>query len=99
MQCEVVTTNVAKDLPQYTTKNPKWHLSFYKTMPLKILTSQNFPVKCSSLGDLMIIKQHIGTATEDMIWVHDIGHHTIVAESNRICQAQVNHEISPKSES
>jgi hypothetical protein len=65
MQCEVVTTNVAKDLPQYTTKNPKRHLSFYKTMPFKIFTSQNFPVKCSSLGDLMIIKQHIGTAMQD----------------------------------
>jgi hypothetical protein len=65
MQCEVVTTNVAKvakDLPQYTTKIPKWHSSFYKLMPLKIWTSQNFPVKCSSLGGLMIIKQHIGTA-------------------------------------
>jgi hypothetical protein len=39
MQREVVTTNVAKvakDLPQYRTKSPKWHLSFYKMMPEKI---------------------------------------------------------------
>jgi len=51
--------------PNIQTKSPKQHLSFYKMMPLKIWTSQNFPVKCSSLGDLMIIKQHIGTAMQD----------------------------------
>jgi hypothetical protein len=40
---------------------------FLQNDAVKILTSQNFPVKCSSLGGLMIIKRHIGTATEDMI--------------------------------